>query len=284
MKKIICILMAVLLCSVVLVSCKSAQEYYPIEQCGHSASVPEIKSEHNTKWSSESFSDESARKTVTVTVRGQQYTGEYKQSYFNPPDFFQVDEYKIPGKSMEFEVYHDTGELVGFAWGTVSEPESGKKYSEEECVQIAKDLAGDYIDVSQYTISIRHRYDVYEVEFTKYIEDYETGDCTNVTVQENGNIVGFYSFLRGKVNKDDLPEFDMEKVRRTVNHALDKKCAKAKKVYTSVTYENYSDVIIVLNNSKYAIYCTVSVNCNNKLDGEIQEERGELLSFVVMIS
>ncbi len=107
-------------------------------------------------WNGISFKSDSAKKEKTAEFGGKTYTGSYKYSYYDDYNSFETDYYD-GGDGLEFGINAANGKLVYINLKTLSffeeEPLLPEKSGiEDESAKIAKDVASQFADISEYEL------------------------------------------------------------------------------------------------------------------------------------
>ena len=105
-------------------------------------------------WNGISFQSDSAKKEMTVKFQGKTYTGSYSCSYYDTYNSFATDYYDGED-GLEFGINAVNGKLVYINLKTQSffeeEPLLPEKPGiEEESAEIAKEVAAQFADISEY--------------------------------------------------------------------------------------------------------------------------------------
>jgi len=135
--------------------------------------------------------DKDAPRTAEVLFSGKTYTGEYMLSIVQR-HYFHVSDYYSSSFGI-FSVNRETTQLESMMLYNHGE---GDK-STDECKKIAEELAQQYIDLSQYSLttkgdSLRTYY------FIRMIDGVATSDVLSVGVRSSGEIGIFSNYTSGK--------------------------------------------------------------------------------------
>lgn len=135
--------------------------------------------------------DKDAPRTAEVLFSGKTYTGEYMLSIVQR-HYFHVSDYYSSSFGI-FSVNRETTQLESMMLYNHGE---GDK-STDECKKIAEELAQQYIDLSQYSMttkgdSLRTYY------FIRMIDGVATSDVLSVGVRSSGEIGIFSNYTSGK--------------------------------------------------------------------------------------
>lgn len=280
MKKITFIIISLLALIMMLSGC-SQNDGYSIKICGFSDSISEAahKLEYS-EWSKDSFIDSKAEKRITISVGDSQIEADYIETEKRFSEYYNTHKYKDRNNN-EFFIT-ENGQLSLYFFGrSAASTETAKIYTESECKDIACAFLSDIVDIADY--SVRSEFDtdrkIYEFYFEKYADGFLCADQANIRVEETGHIYSFSSWMLGQISTDITTNFNRDAVEAQIISKLDKEYARAKEVYDAVEYENFQYTLTKASKDKYALICSVDVNCK-KSHGEytsIIPERIELL-------
>lgn len=163
--------------------------------------------------------------------------------------------------------------------------------SHSECLDIAKKLAQQHFDTSDYKCEIDtevknvNEMDYYNITFKKYIGNFETTDSARIAVFTNGEILCFTSTMLGRIPTDTkTDDIYLNAVEAAAMTRLDEIFARAKTVFDEVNYLPQSAILTILSDGSRAIIYTVSVEFKEyDASHEYFNLMGELVEFVIPI-
>lgn len=230
-------------------------------------------------WSTENMSraqDPTAAETISVTFNGKSYTANYVSSGVTYPNLYL--EHKYYGDNAIIKINADTGELTGFI--LAQEPTANSTITEEQCKQIADNIAKDYIDLSKYTVKTKktpltelYNNYIYAVTYYREISGFATSDRLGITVSGDGTVISFgYSNL-GSFDGVDEIQADNEIIQNVISE-------KISSIYPDTTkhigYEVDSVILIRLEDGTPAFLYTIE---NRFGDGSF--ESGSVIRLLV---
>lgn len=214
-----------------------------------------------------------------IAVNDNVLLGEYLETEYRNFEYFPT--YSYQGESGRFGV-DETGKLAFYSTDIYTTSDYRTK---EECVQYAVDFLNSIYDISDYTIEVRDYSDLglYDIYFTKYIDGVETTDSACVSINYDGSLHGYHSFMFGRVSKDiDISEINFEKTNELVIEKLDTVYEQAKKFYDEVKYGKPNVLLTTLKDGKTGLIYWLDVDCINNY-GEMQRVLSERINMVVVI-
>lgn len=259
--KVTKILVLFLLIMATFLSACSKQEGYSIKICGFSDSIPEAKHTLEYKeWSKGYFSDPKAKKNIDITVNGNAIKAEYVDSEVKFYDYNTTHRYKDENGDY-LEITTD-GKLCSYFYGERTDT-SDKIYTEDECIDIARNYLDDIVALDDYTVKSEFdaNQNMYMISFTKSCDGFIYADRADFMVKNTGYIYSFSSEMLGQIPKNTVTEFDIETVKKQVRARLDTEYSEAKKLYDSVLFEDVCYTLTKIDGDRYAIVATVDVSC-----------------------
>ena len=188
--------------------------------------------------------DESAPKEAAVTFNGVTYSGEYDLTKVEVPYLFKMHRYN--GDGVDFYTNADTGELVKIQLDIDRQDVS--TVDEEYCRQVADELAQDYIKLKKYEVEVQRmdREDNFICYFDYYREigGYKTPDGLRISVDGNGNITCFESYMLGSFsnvlyvktpNEDKVDEAFYKAIPELFDHRMTDNLIKNEYVIDDIT-------------------------------------------------
>ncbi len=251
--------------------------------CGFSDSLKEIKPElEYDEWSKDAYNDSKQPRTVRISVGGAEYTGTYIESEL----IFGTNEKRhsyIDENNKIFEL-NDDGVLTAYFWGKGDD--SDGNLDQAECKYIAMDFITDIFsqDLNGYEerITFDEERKMYTFEYVRMIGNLESEDRITVAVETSGHIYSYRSNIFGKINEDDVPDFNPEEIRELVSARLDDMTKEARKTYDRVEYKDFAYRISLISEEQYIILCDVKISCTNEI-GDFATVTGEKLQFVIFL-
>lgn len=191
-------------------------------------------SKENNFWDLNSF-EKTDISDKTISVCEKTYTGHYEKSFVDKYNSYTTDFY-CDENYIEFGLRSDTGELVLFNrmnaeffdtepyLDDVNEPE-------QNAISLATKIAGNYVDLSDYTQIIepsqtqyKEKYGktytitYYVITFAKEVQGYLSTDFISVKVTSKGNLASIYM---GDINAFENIQFNIKNTN--VNNSISKK-------------------------------------------------------------
>ena len=264
-----------------LIACSHDPKINSISICGFSDSVMEItpKLEY-AEWSRDSYIDPKQPKTATVSIGEVECSGTYIESELSYGTYEIRHSYLDHNKKV-FEINND-GVLTSYFWGNGNTSDEVK--SQEECQTIAhhfiSDVFGSHLNSYEERISYDDERKLYTFEYVKLIRNIESEDRISVVVETSGHVYSCRSSLLGKVEEDQVPDFDLKRIQQAVSERLDYLTKDARKTYDQVEYKDYRYSVSMIADSKYILLCDVNVCCINK-HGMFDTMVSEKIQFVI---
>ena len=262
MKKLSCLMIAVLLLMILFSGCMKKDEF-SVKICGYSDSIPENPHKLEYKdWSQEAFVDSKAEKNVAFSVGDFEVSGNYVRTEKRFSEFYETHEYKDENNC--YFMLTDDGKLSSYFFGSSSSDQENQQiYTESECIDIASAFISNITDISQYTVtaSLDEERRIYTVSFVKYADGFQCSDRADIRIEETGHIYSFSSTMLGRIPTEAESGFDLEAVQNQVTSKLDAEYAKAKRAYDSVSYGNFNYELTIDGDGEYALICWVDVHC-----------------------
>lgn len=256
---------------------------YQVLMCGYSDSVPLLVHKKEYEFADhEKYDDNEIKDYVEFSVGENTYRGNFRSSQYKGHDYFPTYVYVDSDKN----TFHiDPSGMLTFVFMRGSSSE-GPELSQDEYIQIAKDFLGNIIDISPYDISIEYASfsQTYEIEFKKIINGINTTDTATVSLNINGELHCYSSFMLGKVTPDRFPDsIDLKGIEESIFQRLDQMFAEVKKYYDRIDYREPIYQLTILKDGSAAVVCTVAIDCVEILPNNYEGHIGELLSFVIPI-
>lgn len=280
MRKARYIIFSLLMLITLLISC-TQNEKFSIRACGCSGSIPENphKLEYQA-WSKDAFIDSDAEKKVTVAVGNIHSTGDYVKTEHRFSEYYNTHIYK-DDNDRYFSITDD-GKLCNYFFGDSTSDESDTRtYTESECLDIARAFLSKITNISKYTVTTTFHEErkMYTISFNQYVNGFRCSDQAEIVVEETGHIYSFSSTMLGRIPVEAVTNFNREAIQTQIIAKLDKEYAKAKAVYDTVSYDDFSYELTIDERGQYALICTIDVRCINSHDGynDIVSERIRLL-------
>ncbi len=281
MKKFILFILSISLILGALPSCSLQENTYIIRQCGYSDSIKDANNKlEYAFWRTGALEDENFDEEITVEFNGESFNGVYTQSYTNIYEYYPTRQYRSENARMEINSF---GEITGYSLTVNNEMQhNSTNLTEQDCIDIAKELLENRIDTEDYVIDIEfyELADLYIVTFTKYVDGFRTADRASVALWPDGEFAWFQSTMLGKISGENVPNFDVEKIYASIEDKLDVIYADSKGYYDEITYKNEEGdlVLTMLSETEYALVFGVSIDCRK---GNVHS--GDRISFVVTV-
>lgn len=281
MKKIICFVFSILAVCLLLPACKKSEKAPrdpTVRLIGCSDSVPGISATIDSGWYPSPHQDQTAPKTVTVEFCGETVTGEYFCSNILRPNYYQTDEYHVKDKNYIFSLDR-AGKIASFFWFDAA-PASGLTLSQEECLEIAETFLSEKIglDPALFATETTVLSEIYTFSFTKYAGKLETAEQVRVGIRSDGALYSFSSFMSGKI-PEQIPDYDFDGLTQRIYKQLDEMCAPIAGQYEKIEYTEPHYCLTMLNETDFALTCTVNVVCTQS--NEEHREEVEILEFLI---
>ncbi len=230
MKKIFCLLLTVLICTILLVSCAKSHKdtvYIISTSAGDELSIG--ASMINTSIASEFgpsiFYDNQASETTQVTVMGTTYNGHYVYSDRGVGSTLIRDRYDDDAGN-NFTVIRSNGKLAGFYKFLEHDETSPIACTMDEGREIATDFLKNITDIENYTLtSTRIVSGVaedsvceYNYKFVRMLGEYETSDVIYIYVDcRRACVNNYYCYSIGELENASLPDtFDLDSALNTL--------------------------------------------------------------------
>ena len=150
--------------------------------------------------------DYTAPEQMTVKVNGKKYTGAFDDKYGSGNDVMLVYE----GEDCRFTVSAVSGELLHFFRRGL--PKTTKEISNKEARKIADSIAGDYIYIRDYEITVDKSSNRFT--YTRYISGYPTTEELEINLREDGelesielNDIGMFGRVESvNIDQDELDD------------------------------------------------------------------------------
>ena len=212
-----------------------------------------------------------------------------------------MDEMRIDEKEMEkqdntdFEVNAETGELVGISfWKYREHPE---QISAEACEAVARELVGQFADVSRYTLETEETELTFIFTYTYCIDGIKTNDSYRVAVSKDGEIASFYCYGGGSFSGEKLtvPQEDFEAQLALLlsegEKAVEEKIGRIYEDFHEVypdpkasyeyTMEPEWQKLVILPDNTLGMYYQANVTVRIPLEDRYTRSFGSVLQFVV---
>lgn len=237
-------------------------------------------------WNGIGFQSDSAKKEMTVEFQGKTYTGSYSCSYYDTYNSFATDYYDGED-GLEFGINAVNGKLVYINLKTLSffeeEPLLPEKPGiEDESAEIAKEVAAQFVDISEYEFVSSYvtpyqpdegqepSMSFYTYTYWKIINGERSSAYVTVQVTSKGNIasvvVGDTDAFEGEalqqakayknIDVDGIVLDMMKKITKDLNSPT----CKVMEKYYSVTPDG--ELVVAVR---------AKCNYNEKIDGELYD-------------
>ena len=219
----------------------------------------------------------------TCVVRGQQYTGSYKNSVNYARHSFTTDNYKTES-NISFGLRSDTGELVHISLKN-SEFYSTEPFlpdvsnPRETAISLATEIASEYVDdINDYTMfedepqirrgekdGVAYEITYYVINFVKMVDGYLSSDSVSVEITSKGHLA---SLIIGEVGAFDDQKIDIDET--SLNQSIsDKIESNYKDKDFKVTKTDAEEQRVVLTPDGYiAVFSLLKVKGIRDSEGE----------------
>lgn len=231
-----------------------------------------------SEWCKGSYTDPKQPETVKIKVGETEYSGTYVDSERYYGTYETRHRYKSADNNF-FEI-NDDGVLKAYFFGNGNG--AGEEKSQEECKTIALDFIFDIFGsgLNGYEEKISFDDEKYTFEYVKYINGIESKDKITVVVSKSGRIYNYNAGIFGKVVEENVPEFDLTEIRKTVTERLDELIQDSPKTYDRVEYNDYNYLITLIAENRYAVLCDATLSCA-EIIGEYETGLSEKIQFVI---
>ena len=202
-------------------------------------------------WSSKAlngYTDEKAKKSVSVNFEGRDYTGDYSQTLIRVPN--TRASHKYFGGNCFFELDSQSGELTSFLLCEDLTPDF--YIDEEEGREIADKFAEKYINLSQYKVTWssddRDIDCVYYFTYYREVGGLKTNDTLNVTLNGRGRVVYFSRGMIGSFG-NTRANIDTEKAELALYEKLNSLYGK----YADKTFTIKDKTLVKLRDGKQGL-------------------------------
>ncbi len=263
MKKVFC---ALLTLAILLLLCSCAPAKLP-QICQVVDSVEGVEATVElTIWDGYKFTSEEAPKSLTVDINGVSVTGEYSDSDYVMWTPVTKNNY-IGQDSVEFGV---DGEGTVVFYANPSPSECTEDITSEKATEIASDFIKSIYpgaDLGAYKLSASpNSSGDYSVSYIKYIGDRITFDHVNITITAKGGVKEYQSYIFGKITEDTAKGVDKSRIRSKVVAKCDQIAKEAKKIFSSVSYDDYSYVLTIDETGRAAYIVLTEILCLTSYD------------------
>ena len=267
MKKVSCILLTLMLLVASFAGC-TKKDGLSIKICGYSDSIPENPHKLEYKdWGKDSFVDSAAAECVELKIGNIEVIGTYVETEKRFSEFYNTHTYKDE-LNRYFSLTEDGKLCIYFFGNNPSQEEEKDACTESECIEISNKFVSDITDISAYTVSAAfdENRKMYTISYTKYVDGFICSDRADVRIDETGYIYSFSSTMLGRIHSDTATDFDRDIIQEQIISKLDNEYRNAKKFYDKVSYENFYYELTIGDDGKYALICSVDVNCIRSYD------------------
>ena len=285
MKKLCLLLLTLILLVPQLPGCTQSDELV-IQLCTSPDSIPSGSSSklYYTDWSKGYYQNSKAAREVTVTLGDHEISGTYLRSEIRESEYFETHWYSM--SDGRIFALNDKGELRKFDFPRPSK-DLETKYSESECLEIARSFVGEFVDVDEYTVSWGYNstFNWYVVHFKKYVGDLLTSDYIGVLVDDRTGLDGFYSVMLGKIPSDIKVDFDFEEIEARLVERFEQMYGDEMGEYDKLTYRDLKYELTCDKKKRAVLICTVTVlvECYDE-NGNWTDRYGDELTFRIQHS
>ena len=222
----------------------------------------------------------------SVTIDGVTYKGTYTSSWVYERYNFDRDEYtyKDDNVSVRYTINAATGKVEGLSIDYKRDKSfyEGKKiYSEEECLELAKEYIKQYVpNIEKYTLvsKTKTQAEIYKFKFREYIDGVRVGNDAFVNVNVYGELDNFdYHF-----DIEDVEAFKASGYLETIDwDAVDEAIEKRANEFLSYS-EQYNSIEVInteehqttktlvkMADGSFALKCQVYVYMSNSENSDV---------------
>lgn len=245
-------------------------ETYPVLECDYSDSITgaDHKIEYSY-WTNNEYIDSGAEESIHAIIGQDAVNGIYLHSENQMPNNYSTHFYQDP-QNIIFAT-DPQGTPVFYFWGQQeTDVQTLDICTEQQCVTVAQEFISSYIDVEKYEVSAVQNTDrdSYDITFTKLLNGLPTTEYAVVTVNNDGTLYSYASFMLGRLPDSTHHVFYLDSAIASVYGKLDSIYEPVKVSYTSISYGTPEFRYTVLDNGELAVYCVVDVTCENSTDGK----------------
>lgn len=235
--------------------------------------------------------DDSAPKRASVELNGEVFEGEYKYSFAAASNVYLSEFYSLDGA--EFSINSNTGKM-DYLW--ISTPNKSGNMTIEQCGELAKKFAGEYIDISKYSYTQEDSESFYSYEFRQYIGDMKTSNLFAINMEPSGKVFSFANYTSPELenivansssgkNADTLSKLQskeaLAKLDDKITGMYKDVCNKNNITQYELTYEIIGKVVVVMNDGRMGIRYAVEADFKRPMPDGTYSGWGEILYFVV---
>ena len=295
-KNIVTLLTMLFIITLLFTACQNSEKIpisYSVLECGFSDSIPDANHKVESDFfETTSFKDSNAlqNKIIKVNVsnlKNKEIKGTYQKSFIREGKEYQNF---CSSEGIDFVIDKETGMLTNCFFGEKFLSKSNEELSIDECITIAKttieqfssvNLSDDYV-ISVKTDSLNDT--LYEITFTKTINEIPAYDCASGTLSKNGSIYVYYTWNFGSVPSDTEIDFiDISQIDQILKEKLDAiyQPVKDKGIYDRIEYGSPSLHITLDENKLPALSCDIGVDCFTDLGEGYTCQTGDLLRLLI---
>ena len=258
-----------------------SDSYYEVLIYDFSDSVTAV--EHSLEyrfWHDNKPDSEKIAPNATIEINGDILCGQFNNFVNVSPDNYTKYQYRCDdGARFATDA---KGNLVSY-YCAVSDRKNDQNIAQNECLKVAKDFLGNFVDPDMYQVEAK--YDEYLGEytfhFTQNIGGYTMADSAYITVSKFGKVISFNSFMMGKIPADTHIEFDQDEVIASVRHRLTALYPNQSDNYDKVEFSIEPQVVTLLDNGEVAMLVEANVDKITYVQDGSSYSISERLCFVI---
>lgn len=288
MKKLVCVILAVLIIAFSTASCASiALTHFEILEVGGYDSLSGADHSSDIHLTDTRVQEQNVAKTKRIAIDGKEMELTYKETrhgylYHSATDTYEG---KHAGHVVLARFNRATGKMDLYNDASLSNGIAGN-LSRDECLAVAQEYLSNYTeDVEKYTLTkeaYRESSKYYMFEFSRTIHGIKTCDKAVIYVTSQG-VIWMHSFVSlGEMRKATLPPQEiMDEIRAGLDERLDKIYSPITDKY-EVSYELDEEEFLRLADGSYALKYDYAVTLTPK--SEEGPAFSELTSLLVRLS
>ena len=217
---------------------------------------------------------------ATIEINGDILCGQFNNFVNISPDNYTKYQYRCDdGTRFATDA---KGNLVSY-YCEVLERKNDQNLTQSECLKIAKDFLGDFVNPDMYQVVTTYDKHLgeYTFHFTKNIGGHTTADSAYITVLKSGEVISFNSFMMGKIPTDTHIEFDQDEVIASVRHRLTALYPNQSDNYDKVEFRIEPQVVTLLDNGEVAMLVEANVDKITYISDGSSYSIPERLCFVI---
>ena len=231
----------------------------------------------------DSFKDYKPQDELTINVRDKNLRLiSLNKEEWNSSEFYPVYLYS-DGDSGIYR-YNPFGKLTGIWWPKNLTSEIGELISDEECIQIAKDIISEYFENSDNFVFESIGWASFapfgNIEFREFVNGIRCSGVITVNMHQDGTVTSVVSSMIGMIPEGTENPFDMEKVEKAAHERLDEILVNVKEHYDEVSLMEEHYELTMLKNGELAILYRVRFRYYKYYE-DVYSMSGDILEFII---